>query len=201
MTPFFFFCFVLSHSKAFEILVPRPGMELVLPALRRKWQSTPVFLPGGSHGQRSLAGYSPWGHKVRHDWATITLSLTGHLSSAVFLSWALGMWGTQKERRDTATRLGYCQLECRAVVSHPQFTAVSCLQLNDGLLVVRACYSLLGKCWAVFSGSSISQISVDSVLLIRGIIMVTTVVNGQRSSVSHIKGKCISGRLTSVCLC
>ena len=30
---------------------------------RRKWQPTPVFLPGESHGQGSLAGYSPWGHK------------------------------------------------------------------------------------------------------------------------------------------
>ena len=30
---------------------------------KRKWQSTPVFLPGNSHGRRSLAGYSPWGHK------------------------------------------------------------------------------------------------------------------------------------------
>ena len=30
---------------------------------RRKWQPTPVFLPGKSHGQRSLAGYSPRGHK------------------------------------------------------------------------------------------------------------------------------------------
>ena len=29
---------------------------------RRKWLSMPVFLPGESHGQRSLAGYSPWGH-------------------------------------------------------------------------------------------------------------------------------------------
>ena len=29
---------------------------------RRAWQPTPVFLPGESHGQRSLAGYSPWGH-------------------------------------------------------------------------------------------------------------------------------------------
>ena len=28
---------------------------------RRAWQPTPVFLPGESHGQRSLAGYSPWG--------------------------------------------------------------------------------------------------------------------------------------------
>ena len=30
---------------------------------RRKWQPTPVFLPGKSHGQRSLAGYSAWCHK------------------------------------------------------------------------------------------------------------------------------------------
>jgi len=30
---------------------------------RRAWQPTPVFLPGESHGQRSLAGYSPQGHK------------------------------------------------------------------------------------------------------------------------------------------
>ena len=31
---------------------------------RRKWQSTPVFLPGKSHGRRrSLVGYSPWGCK------------------------------------------------------------------------------------------------------------------------------------------
>ena len=30
---------------------------------RRAWQPTPVFLPGESHGQRSLVGYSPWGHK------------------------------------------------------------------------------------------------------------------------------------------
>ena len=30
---------------------------------RRKWQLTPVFLPGESHRQRSLAVYSPWGPK------------------------------------------------------------------------------------------------------------------------------------------
>ena len=30
---------------------------------RRKWQPLPILLPGKSHGQRSLAGYSPWGHK------------------------------------------------------------------------------------------------------------------------------------------
>ena len=30
---------------------------------RRKWQPISVFLPGESYGQRSLVGYSPWGHK------------------------------------------------------------------------------------------------------------------------------------------
>ena len=37
---------------------------------RRKWQPSSVFLPGKSHGQRSLAGYSSWGCKrVGHDLA------------------------------------------------------------------------------------------------------------------------------------
>ena len=29
----------------------------------KKWQPTSVFVPGKFHGQRRLAGYSPWGHK------------------------------------------------------------------------------------------------------------------------------------------
>ena len=40
----------------------------LIPGSRRspeggKWQSTPVFLPGESHEQSSLVGYSPWGRK------------------------------------------------------------------------------------------------------------------------------------------
>ena len=38
-----------------------PGLERF--PWSRKWQPAPVFLPGKFHGQRSLAGYSPWGHK------------------------------------------------------------------------------------------------------------------------------------------
>ena len=46
---------------------------------RRKWQPTPVFLPGKFHGQRSLMGYSPCGHKlVRHDWAHSTHAWKNH---------------------------------------------------------------------------------------------------------------------------
>ena len=44
----------------------------------RKWQPTPVFLPGEFHGQRSLVGCSPWGHKEsdRTEWLTLSLSLS-----------------------------------------------------------------------------------------------------------------------------
>ena len=42
---------------------------------RRAWQPTPVLLPGISHGQRSLVGYSPWGRK---EW-DMTEQSTAHL--------------------------------------------------------------------------------------------------------------------------
>jgi len=37
---------------------------------RRNWEPIPVVLPGGSHGQRSLAGYSQWGQRVGHELVT-----------------------------------------------------------------------------------------------------------------------------------
>ena len=43
----------------------RPGFDPWVEKIpwRGKWQPTPVFLPGESHGRRSLVGYSPWGRK------------------------------------------------------------------------------------------------------------------------------------------
>ena len=44
---------------------------------RRKWQPTPVFLPGKSHGQWNLVGSSPWGCKtVSHDLITAANQIT-----------------------------------------------------------------------------------------------------------------------------
>ena len=45
---------------------------------RREWQPTPVFLAGEFHGQGSLAGYSPWGHKQSDRTEQLTLSLFAH---------------------------------------------------------------------------------------------------------------------------
>ena len=65
---------------------------------RRKWQPTPVLLHGKSHGQRRLAGYSPWGHKrVGHSlateqheqkWQASGGSFDGIVESTCILSWS-----------------------------------------------------------------------------------------------------------------
>ena len=51
---------------------------------RRKWQSTPVFLPGKSNGQRGLAGYSPWGPKES--------DMTERLSNKMMLTLMVNAW-------------------------------------------------------------------------------------------------------------
>ena len=58
---------VLSQLSCKEFICQcrRQGFDLWVRKIpwRRKWQPTPVFLPGKFHGQRSLAGYSPGSHK------------------------------------------------------------------------------------------------------------------------------------------
>ena len=50
---------------------------------RRKWQSTPVFLPGKFSGQRNLMGYSPWGRKESKEWTGSPVFLKGAGSPSV----------------------------------------------------------------------------------------------------------------------
>ena len=65
--------------------LPANAGDMGLIAWRRKWQPTPVFLPGKSHGQRSLASYSPWGHKrVGHNLATKQLHQVSLLQVFLF---------------------------------------------------------------------------------------------------------------------
>ena len=62
---------------------------------RRAWQPTPVFLPGGSHGQRSLAGYSPQGHKESDTTEQLSMHAYGGVRGTP-------PWGEQA--RDTISR-------------------------------------------------------------------------------------------------
>ena len=59
---------------------------------RRKEQTTPVFLPGKSHGQRSLAEYSPWGHEESD--TTEQLDIDTHVPTVCYMilmvMWNLG---------------------------------------------------------------------------------------------------------------
>ena len=48
---------------------------------RRKWQPTPVFLPGEFHGHRIPVVYSPWGHKESDRTEQLTLSFPGSSDS------------------------------------------------------------------------------------------------------------------------
>ena len=54
-----------SNGRSICLQCERPGFDPWVRKLpwRRKWHPTPVLLPGKSHGQRSLVGYSPWGYK------------------------------------------------------------------------------------------------------------------------------------------
>ena len=54
-----------SDSKESSCIVGDPGLIPWVRKIpqRRKWLSTQVLFPGKFHGQRSLAGYSPWGFK------------------------------------------------------------------------------------------------------------------------------------------
>ena len=51
---------VKNHLPVQETQVPSLGQE---DPLEKEMQPTPVSVPGKFHGQRSLVGYSPWGHK------------------------------------------------------------------------------------------------------------------------------------------
>ena len=58
---------LLQHHSSKALILCRSAfytdLEEALQQWRRKWQPTPVLLPGKSHGQRAMVVYSPWGPK------------------------------------------------------------------------------------------------------------------------------------------
>ena len=92
--------------------------------LRRKWQPTPVFLLGKSHRQRSLAGYSPRGHK--------DLDMTERLRTHTSLLWSsIDKWKYQPEPRS---------LEATQISSHPLAFLPLPLEKSTSLLVPERCW-------------------------------------------------------------
>ena len=58
-----------SDCKGIHLQYRRPGFDPWAGKIpwRRAWQATPVLLPGEFRGQRSLADYNSWGHRVNQD--------------------------------------------------------------------------------------------------------------------------------------
>ena len=74
------------------------------------YQIAPIFLPGEFHGQRSLAGYSPWSHKESDtDWVTITfhqmaMALQGRCRQR---GWSSGGQWEEQESPTQGDRMGW----------------------------------------------------------------------------------------------
>ena len=74
--------------------------------LKRTQQPTPVFLPGEFHGQRNMAGYSPWGHRESNVTERLTLSVSWHVQG----HWDLGLgFPTQSRALSAGGELKYLE--------------------------------------------------------------------------------------------
>ena len=72
---------------------------------RRKWQPIPVFLPGKSHEQRNLAGYSPWGRKkwdMNERLSTHTSGIRGQTYILIYIAKSLQSCPTLCDPKDSS---------------------------------------------------------------------------------------------------
>ena len=81
---------------------------------RRKWQPTPVFLPGQFHGQRNLVGYSPWDRKESD--TTEWLSTHAHMCSSKVITIL-----EQKQPSQSCGPVGGCVPDSLHIRSHGPF--------------------------------------------------------------------------------
>ena len=87
---------------------------------RRKWQLTPVFLPGEYHGQRSLVGYRPWGHEESDitEWLN-TISIIKNGEKIFLNSTNLLFLRNVKNMSAAAKSLQSCPTLCDPIDSSP----------------------------------------------------------------------------------
>ena len=85
---------------------------------RRKWQPTPVFLPGESQGQRNLVGYSPWGHKELDTTSDYTRRRQWHPTPVLLPRKSRG-WGSLVGCHPWGRRVGHDWSNLAAAVRWP----------------------------------------------------------------------------------
>ena len=121
----------------------RPGFDPWVGKIpwRREWQPTPEFLPAEFHGQRSLAGYSPWGHTESD--TTMWLTLTKVLLNIQTTFLILRAWHAQT--RDGKESLVVLPLR-------------PCVSSSQGLQTVKNLAVTMNHCSLSFFLSSFPQI-------------------------------------------
>ena len=117
-----------------------------------KWQPTPGFLPGKSHGQSSLVGCSPWGHKrVRHDSETKTTTkaptkTNSQLWHCALLFQLTGQYWNQETDTGITLLTGL-----QALFSYRQLLpALICVCLCSGIPCVDLCDHHRNQCTGQF---------------------------------------------------
>ena len=115
------------------------------------WQPTPVFIPGKSQGQRSLAGCSPWGHKELDTTERLSTSTTDSSNSKAFAS-----YHQEHKTKETtaATRARLSGLSRQQTAEWRLLLATSFLTFDYGLdptstAIVFKCHSILRVCVCV----------------------------------------------------
>ena len=114
---------------------------------RRAWRPTLVFLPGESHGQKSLTGYSSWGHKeldvTEHTHATTqhTCQLLMEVEVTSEASWYLSMRTMQEKGQLEPLSVTHCSWVCvrgpgKADLSRPP--AASTTNNNNMMMMMMA---------------------------------------------------------------
>ena len=77
---------------------------------RRKWQPTPVFLPGESQGRGSLVGCCLWGGTVGHDWSDLAAAAADNSEALACCSPGVTMNQTWLSNWTTSSKLYWCSM-------------------------------------------------------------------------------------------
>ena len=138
----FFFFFSFSF---YTIFCSNDFHHSVFQVWRRKWQPTPVFFPGKSHGWRSLVGYSAWGRKESDttEWLQFTHFILSHWRkkwqpTPVFLP------GESHEQRSLVGHdpWGCRELDTTGVTKHVHTSSRSLTRFYSSVILLLIPYSI-----------------------------------------------------------
>ena len=122
----------------------RPGFDPWVGKIlswRRKWQSTPVLLPGKSHGQRSLVGYSPWGCKQSDTTERLHFSVVGRgCVPSLSLDLRPNYGGGNEENGDLLQKVCLNWLKIEPAISRESFI----------IITITIIIIILSLSWSIF---------------------------------------------------